>query len=216
MTSVGQFNQHLLELEGAAGANLQIIDGPETLALIRRLAGTVRPFMLESMETYYFVDKELCVRPAALDKELLRAIGEFGVSIFCDDIRTQEVLLIDRAETTNGHGADTRRIVNIKEIASQIGVQPVALEGMSMRDQISMFRGARTIIAQHGSALGHIIWCRPGTRVIELVPKTFDKWGWQYFELLSSALGLRKTKIVQIGPFEPVDITQLKHALISK
>lgn len=49
----------------------------------------------------------------------------------------------------------------------------VTPEALSYADQIELFKNASTIVGPHGSAFANLIWCRPGTRVIDLMP---DDW----------------------------------------
>ena len=42
-------------------------------------------------------------------------------------------------------------------------------------EQIARFRAARTVVAVHGAGLTNLLFCRPGTRVIEIFPENFVK-----------------------------------------
>lgn len=42
------------------------------------------------------------------------------------------------------------------------------LEDYSLSEQIKLFMQAKIIISSHGSGLCHLIWCQPGTKVIEI------------------------------------------------
>ena len=42
-------------------------------------------------------------------------------------------------------------------------------------EQIARFRAARTIVAVHGAGLTSLVFCTPGTRVIEIFPENFVK-----------------------------------------
>lgn len=44
---------------------------------------------------------------------------------------------------------------------------------MTYQDQIELFRSADVIVGAHGSAFANLVWCRPGTQVIDLMP---DDW----------------------------------------
>lgn len=44
----------------------------------------------------------------------------------------------------------------------------VYLEDLSLREQIRLFQRADIIISPHGSALSHLVWSKPGTRVLEV------------------------------------------------
>jgi capsular polysaccharide biosynthesis protein len=41
---------------------------------------------------------------------------------------------------------------------------------MSMPDQILLFQSAEFIISPHGAGLANLLFCEPGTKVIELMP----------------------------------------------
>ena len=43
----------------------------------------------------------------------------------------------------------------------------------SVVEQIGLFRSAEAVLAPHGAALANLTWCRPGTRVIELLPRSY-------------------------------------------
>jgi capsular polysaccharide biosynthesis protein len=68
-------------------------------------------------------------------------------------------------------GAVSRRIVNEEELEGTLareGFIAVDAAVLSVTEQIALFKGARTIVSAHGSALANLIFCRPGTSVIEI------------------------------------------------
>jgi capsular polysaccharide biosynthesis protein len=50
------------------------------------------------------------------------------------------------------------------------GYEEVSCDGLTVREQQRLFGDADSIIAPHGAALTNLIWCRPGTRVVEFLP----------------------------------------------
>jgi glycosyltransferase involved in cell wall biosynthesis len=67
----------------------------------------------------------------------------------------------------------TRKIHNLELVQgylSRYGFETVYLEGMSMRDQILLFQSADFIVSPHGAGLSNLLFCNPGTKVIELMP----------------------------------------------
>lgn len=54
-----------------------------------------------------------------------------------------------------------------------LGFRIIEPDRLSYADQIHIFQNASTIIGAHGWAFANLIWCRPGTRVIDLMP---DDW----------------------------------------
>lgn len=51
---------------------------------------------------------------------------------------------------------------------NQPNTSVVVLENMPLLDQIALFYGASCVVAQHGAGLSNILFCRPGTKVIEI------------------------------------------------
>jgi tetratricopeptide (TPR) repeat protein len=65
----------------------------------------------------------------------------------------------------------TRRILNEQQLIDQLvslGFKPVALETLSVVEQITLFANAEVVIAPHGSGLTNILFCKPETTIIEL------------------------------------------------
>ena len=75
-------------------------------------------------------------------------------------------IFIDRSD------APTRRVANLPElqpVLDAFGVEVVRLSGLSLAEQAELFRDAELIIANHGAALANLIFCEPGTRVLQLL-----------------------------------------------
>lgn len=218
LVSCGQFDRQLNEIVEAGIGDLQIVSDIEILQYTEHIGGHISYFCLDSLESYFFAQHRFCVRPAAIDARLLFELSEFGAKHLFRSVDVPDVLIIDREPGENGHGGETRRISNVKDVLEHVRAhgwtaEIVYLEGKSMAEQLSLFRSARYIIAQHGSALGHLIWSYPQTGVIELVPRQFDREGWQYFELLATARGIPRIQISQRDPFEPAPIDDVIEAL---
>ena len=70
-------------------------------------------------------------------------------------------------------GTPTRKPTNEDDIIARLearGFAVVELEKMTLPEQISLFRDARVVLAPHGGGLANLVFCAPGTRVIELFP----------------------------------------------
>lgn len=50
----------------------------------------------------------------------------------------------------------------------QLGFKRYFLEDMSMLQQIRLFHNADTVVGPHGSGLVNLLYCKPGTRVVEI------------------------------------------------
>jgi hypothetical protein len=84
----------------------------------------------------------------------------------------------------------TRVIHNLGEVQaflSSRGFETVYLEGMSIADQISLFQHAEFVIGAHGAGLSNLLFCEPGTKVIEFMPAVEMR---PFFWLISEKLRL--------------------------
>ena len=70
--------------------------------------------------------------------------------------------------------ASTRRLLNEQELFSTVlqplGFQAYQLSKMPFASQISLFAGADIVVGPHGAGLANLVFCKKGTRVIELQP----------------------------------------------
>jgi tetratricopeptide (TPR) repeat protein len=83
-----------------------------------------------------------------------------------------------------------RRVINDKNVIkllSGFGFVTVLLESMSLDQQIALFAHAKVIVAPHGSGLTNIIFCQPGTKVIELVSPNYIR---HYYWAIGQQLNL--------------------------
>ena len=86
-------------------------------------------------------------------------------------------------------GAKTRRLTNSEELLLALkGWETVVLENLTIRDQIKTFAEATHIVAAHGAGLVNLLWCSPGTKVIEIQDKRMIHK--KVYPILSHHLGL--------------------------
>lgn len=76
----------------------------------------------------------------------------------------------------------------------QRGFVVIDLEAISLPVCISTFAKARWVVAPHGAALTNLVFSKPGTRVLELLPGPLTKFG--HYALMASALGLTHSHIM--------------------
>ncbi len=75
-------------------------------------------------------------------------------------------------------GAKLRNAANEPELVEALaarGVEEFVASDDNHTEQIARFRAARVVVAVHGAGLTNLIFCRPGTRVIEIFPKNYVK-----------------------------------------
>ena len=93
-------------------------------------------------------------------------------------------------------GKERREIADIDVVEEHLRklygarVQALHLEFVPFADQVRHFAKARLIVAAHGAALSNLVFCAPGTRVIEVTcgPE------WPFFDTISRLLGLDHVK----------------------
>ena len=71
-----------------------------------------------------------------------------------------------------------RSMVNeraIERLLESLGVVVVVLSELSFAEKMSLFLGCDQIIGAHGAGLTYMIFSRPGTQVLELMPTTIKK-----------------------------------------
>ncbi len=72
--------------------------------------------------------------------------------------------------------ASYRRIVNEEEVVGcleKFGFRTVKLETMSVAEQARCLAVAKVVVSPHGGGLTNLVFCRPGTKVIEIFPPIY-------------------------------------------
>lgn len=78
----------------------------------------------------------------------------------------QRLIFVSRAD------ADRRRVANeeiLRERLRHQGFEVHTLNGLSIQEQQQLFSSAAIICAPHGAALTNLVWCGPGTVIIDLL-----------------------------------------------
>jgi len=78
------------------------------------------------------------------------------------------------------------------------GFHIVRLAKLPVMDQVALFAGARRIVAPHGAGLANLLFCRPGTAVLELHMDRYVNW---CFRRLAATMEVRYGCV--IGQAEP-------------
>jgi hypothetical protein len=101
------------------------------------------------------------VYPHRLATQLVREL--FPASVY-----TGRRLYVERA----AH----RRVINdvaAREVMAKFGFETVRSESMSILDQARLFGSAEAVVGTHGAGLSNLIFCPPGTKVIEMLAPRF-------------------------------------------
>jgi hypothetical protein len=138
---------------------------------------------------------------------------------------TPNITVIDRqppeayytnASVARGAGAQRRSVANLDEVVRELQhagigkVQAVALEEMSLPEQAETFSNSDVIVAQHGAALANLVWCRPGTLVVEIVDVRYRP---DAFRSLAQVLDLVHVRVPQAHAHARVDIGAVTSAV---
>jgi hypothetical protein len=85
--------------------------------------------------------------------------------------------------------APARKLINAEEVLMALqGWETVTLTGMGIKKQIELFSAASHVISTHGAGLTNLLWCQPGTKVIEISQtELLEK---KVYPVLSHHLGL--------------------------
>ncbi|WP_127586762.1 glycosyltransferase family 61 protein [Paenibacillus koleovorans] len=100
-------------------------------------------------------------------------------------------------------GTRRRRVTNeveVMRLMSEYGFKLISPEQLSMATQIEIFSSAKVIAGPHGSAFTNLIFCKPGTKVIELFSPQYVG---RHFPILSSIMGLRHYYLMGEGARPP-------------
>jgi hypothetical protein len=76
---------------------------------------------------------------------------------------------------------------NIRGQLRELGVSFFDPTNISIKEQIQTFSNAQIIIGVHGAGIANILWCREGTKVVEIFHPKFAAW---CYAILANQLGM--------------------------
>jgi capsular polysaccharide biosynthesis protein len=127
----------------------------------------------------------------------LRRLDEFTGALGREASFFGEKLYFTRA------GAGRRRVRDeaaLWALLAPLGFEKLALEELSWSAQIAACRRARAVVAPHGAGLANLVFCAPGTRVVELFNRRYVNPGyWR----LAALRGLDYRPILSAGDGSP-------------
>ena len=92
--------------------------------------------------------------------------------------------------------ANARKVSNedgIVRYLEPLGFKVLTMTGMEFGDQARLFHGADMIVAPHGAALANLVFCKPGTKVVEIFP---PKWMPPCYFAIAKSAGLSYSYMV--------------------
>jgi len=81
----------------------------------------------------------------------------------------------------------------LEQALRQRGFAVIDAASLPLSKCIAAFANARWVVAPHGAALANLVFAKPGTRVLELLPGALDEFG--HYGLMAVALGLHHSHI---------------------
>jgi len=125
----------------------------------------------------------------AIPNSVVNLLKSFRESLTLTDLPRRKGIYISRRDTT------IRTLLNEKAVCAlmqQAGFDIIVPGEMSVQAQIDAFYRADIVIGCHGAGMANIIYCKPGTRVLELFPEyTVSAHFWMlasYFDLRYGAI----------------------------
>lgn len=88
------------------------------------------------------------------------------------------------------------------------GCKTVSLTGLTFLDQVRLFNNADVIISPHGAGLANLVFCKPGTRIVEVFSEGWI--GTMYWDL-AGKLGLRYYYHIATVSEPPKTAAEAKH-----
>lgn len=131
--------------------------------------------------------------------ELVRLVPEaLGVS---DAPAGSRRIFISRA------GAERRRLLNEDElwpVLNAHGFERIRMEDLTFSQQVDLMRQTAVLCAPHGAGLTNMMFCPPGTHIVEMADPAFPN---PNFYALAAALGHRYwyVKATSVGEMHPLE-----------
>jgi tetratricopeptide (TPR) repeat protein len=97
--------------------------------------------------------------------------------LFLDDSQPRSVTPTKRIYLTRAE-ANYRRVLNELEVVEwlqKVGFVSVTLSELSVREQAALLAEAAVVVAPHGAGLTNLVFCQPGTKVLEIFPKNYSQ-----------------------------------------
>jgi Glycosyltransferase 61 len=130
--------------------------------------------IIESDRYPHIKADELIVSSFLRNPQLGGIIDQFACDFlrreFLDSATAEAATGVERIYVTRS-GASYRKVLNENEVIdflSKLGFKVLVLETLSFVEQVSAFAQAKLIVAPHGAGLSNIVFCAPGTKLIEL------------------------------------------------
>ena len=105
----------------------------------------------------------------------------------------------------------SRNVINENELIAllnRFGFTTLSLSGLSFEEQVRLFNNAEIIVSPHGAGLANLVFCKEGTKIIEIFSKGWV--GTMYYDL-AQKLGLKYYYQLDNVSASPTSAAEAKH-----
>jgi len=105
----------------------------------------------------------------------------------------------------------SRNVLNENELIALLnsfGFTTLSLSGLSFEEQVRLFNNAEVIVSPHGAGLANLVFCKTGTKIIEIFSKGWV--GTMYYDL-AQKLGLEYYYQLDNVSASPASAAEAKH-----
>ena len=150
--------------------------------------GWVQPWAIEFLRSKFLSKNHLDFSQNSGSRGYSDLQREFVYSLELDALNPSEVLPYIYLSRTD---ARYRCLLNEDAVLDYLrprGFVSLELDSLSVSQQATLFANARVVVAPHGSSLTNLVFCQPGTQVIELISPSYLR---HYFWRISQLLNLK-------------------------
>jgi len=174
-------------LDHAGATPAPLLDRVATLARALMAPGRVQmdrgPLLVKQLRACFIENHT----PLVCDAEALRRLRRDTLSLAVS-VRGEPLpafLYTRRGPRAQRHLFQEERL---EQALRQRGFAVIDAAALPLPECIAAFAKARWVVGPHGAALTNLVFAKPGTRVLELLPGALDQFG--HYALMAAALGL--------------------------
>lgn len=143
---------------------------------------------IQRVESLHFVDKtSILGTPQKTDLDLLKGL-QTRLGLTAPQGPRVKIYVSRRQAKRSPPGEKELE----KALASR-GIRVISLEALDWVDQVELFSRADLVIGIHGAGLANTVFCRSGTRVVELLDENYPN---NCFEILAEKCDLTFTRVL--------------------
>lgn len=122
---------------------------------------------IQSENLYIFRDKP---KVNSLNNKFLTFLRQYLNTDGRHETKNRKIIINRELSRDFPRKPNRRLSANLINFAKEKGYEEHEIENYPLSDQVELFNSASHIICAHGSALTNIIYCRTGTKIIEINP----------------------------------------------